>query len=342
MTSVNGCAVVYLSWGVHPKAMEKANNFFNSYKANPAGYDHELIVIMKGWEAGSNLNSVLEAAGKFSARIIYLQENRGQDGLDLGAYFRVSEIIDNEWVCFLSTYSHILHDNWLKILMEAVIKPNIGAISCSGNWGTSKIHTPVPNPHIRTNAFILRRKLWLNFIMTQGFPVNKLDTYKLEHGRNGLSRFIEQQGLQIAVTGKDKILYYKDQFPDSKTFAHPGLSNLLVGDNMSDAYLNFSSAQKRAFELNAWYKSFTPVINDNYIFVKFIYRNIYKLYALYGRWRFRFRRLPAVAGRCGGWFRCARRAASLLFFSGYLGLRQAWRQKASEGESGLPADPPEA
>lgn len=282
-------AVVYLSRG-RDAGLISAKEFFNSYDLHPAGIDHDLIVIVKGWENMDGLDEVLSMARLHNARVIELPD----DGFDLGAYFRAAKEIPHEWCCFLNSFSCILHDNWLKLLHGAATRPGVGAVSCGGNWGTvtniwadqifaalnARLktllyllkrtcyvafhfwpHIPAfPNPHIRTNAFITQRKLWLDFqaASTPAIPANKRDCFILEHGRKSFTRFIVSKGLTVFVLGADGRVFAPDRCLESGTFAVPNLPNLLIGDNQTEAYLSSPEARRREIEYWMWGKRLTP------------------------------------------------------------------------------------
>lgn len=283
-------AVVYLARGLGA-GVDAARQFFVSYDQHPSGISHELIVLVKGWENVDGLDEVLSMARSHNARVIELPD----DGFDLGAYFRAAKKIPHEWCCFLNSFSCILHDNWLKLLHDVATRPGVGAVSCGGNWGTvtnfwddqvfaalkyAKLktlfhllkracyiafhfwpHIPAfPNPHIRTNAFMTQRKLWLDFQAASfpAIPVDKRDCYVLEHGRKSFTRFIVSKGLSAFILGADGKIFTPNQSLESGTFAVPGLPNLLIGDNQTEAYLSSPEARRREVEYWIWGKRLTP------------------------------------------------------------------------------------
>lgn len=299
-------AVVYLARGLGA-GVDAARQFFVSYDQHPSGISHELIVLVKGWENVDGLDEVLSMARSHNARVIELPD----DGFDLGAYFRAAKKIPHEWCCFFNSHSKIQGDNWLQILYKSASQHGVGAVSCSGNWGTTvnfflkpfvraclyaKLwtalrhlkyaltvalptwrHIPIfPNPHIRTNAFIVRRTVWLEFEDGNNIPTSKRDCYVLEHGRKGFTRFLGQKGLKALVAGADGRTFLPSAWLESGTCAVPGLPNLLVSDNQAVDYLEGDRQSRRTMEFCLWGKELTPQNDDGRRSITQQWRNVPK------------------------------------------------------------------
>ena len=200
-------ALVYLARGAG-SGLLAAKKFFDAYRAFPPGCPHDLIVISKGWDEIEGQQALERMAQKYSARIIYLPD----DGYDWGAYMRLVPTLSQDWICFLNTHSQPRVDGWLNLLRLATTSSSkdVGAVGATGSWGTiaqfpwphsptaslrtlflfpllplrllfhtiwfiSKIKDfPIyPNPHIRSNAFIVRRDIFLDFAATHKIPSAK-------------------------------------------------------------------------------------------------------------------------------------------------------------------------
>jgi len=276
-------ALVYIARGID-QGLLFAKNFFVAYQAYPAGYPHELIVIAKGWEGVQGRDELQRLAEVNTAKVIDLPD----DGFDWGGYMRLAPELSHDWLCFLNTKSRPRVAGWLKILREAADFPtmNIGAVGATGSWGTLApilpqpsmneeyntpwiypfrfIHNAVlflnnirdfhsfPNPHLRSNAFIVRRNLFVRFVETHKIPLCKRDAYKLESGRNGFSRFLFSLGLKIVVAGADGKVYDPEQWNESRTFRSSMQSNLLVSDNQTLIYEMASQHIRKGLEKAAW------------------------------------------------------------------------------------------
>jgi hypothetical protein len=283
-------ALVYLARGIDG-GLPAAEAFFNANRAYPPGCPHELVVIAKGWDGIAGREELTRLAHMNSARLIDLPD----DGFDWGAYMRLAPLLLNTWVCFLNTHSRPCAEGWLNLLKIAIEQtgPNIGLVGATASWETlapvlpprslnARFKHPMfyplrlirntvrflaniwafptfPNPHLRSNAFIVRRKLFIDFAETKKIPRNKRDAAKLESGRTGFPAYLANHGLKALVVGIDGNCYEPEQWVNSKTFRVPGQPNLLVADNQTITYDLASSSSKRVFELSAWRRTFTDL-----------------------------------------------------------------------------------
>jgi hypothetical protein len=107
-----------------------------------------------------------------------------------------------------------------------------------------------PNYHLRSNAFMVSsemiKKLELPDIRT------KIDAYKFESGKNGLTRQILGMGYRALVVGKDGVGYKIKLWNTSKTFWQSDQENLMIADNQTLSYQNGSIAQRRFLSFMAW------------------------------------------------------------------------------------------
>jgi len=270
-------ALVYLMRG-RDGGNESASGFFHSYRAHPAGCAHELIVAAKGWEGVPGLDDARRAARALSARLIELPD----DGYDFGAYFRIARQLDETWLCFLNTHSRIVADDWLAKLRAAADGSGVGAAGATGSWGTltpswdgpgatwrGRAIWPLrfartirrfprfPNPHLRSNAVLLRRELLVAFAEYARHPARKSDAHYLESGRGGLSVFLRSQGLRPVVVGADGRSFDCAEWIASSTYRVPGQANLLVADNQTSTYAAADRRMRRILEFSAWGTTFT-------------------------------------------------------------------------------------
>jgi len=88
-----------------------------------------------------------------------------------------------------------------------------------------------PNPHIRSNGFMVARKRILEF--PAGSIKTKMDACAFESGADSLTSRVRRQGLAALVVGKDGIGYDVKDWWSSRTFRCVDESNLLVSDNQS-------------------------------------------------------------------------------------------------------------
>ncbi|NMM20415.1 MAG: hypothetical protein HHJ15_10765 [Rhodoferax sp.] len=276
-------ALVYLARGADG-GLPAAKAFFKAYHVYPPRCPHELIVITKGWSGIAGRNELEQLAQANSARLVDLPD----DGFDWGAYMRLAPLLTHTWVCFLNTHSRPCVDGWLNLLKVSAEAPgmNIGAVGATASWQTlapvlplpsvnAEYNNPLiyplrlirntvrfvtnirdfpsfPNPHLRSNAFIVRRELFVDFAAAQQIPRCKRDALKLESGRVGFTAFLGARGLKMLVAGADSRVYGSKEWVDSGIFRAPGQPNLLVADNQTIAYDMADNNSKRNFEKSAW------------------------------------------------------------------------------------------
>ena len=126
-------SVVYLARGIG-YGLNEIEKFLESYKNHSAGIEHELIIAAKGWERKEEqYKKLLELAKENNADVIDLMD----DGFDLWAYFRISQILNSKYVFFINTSSVILKDNWLLKFYNA-FKSNSN-LKLAGATGSSEL-----------------------------------------------------------------------------------------------------------------------------------------------------------------------------------------------------------
>ena len=270
--------------------------FLASHAAHPAGAPHRLVLMVKGWDGVPGRTELDRLARDAGAEILELPD----DGFDWGAYFRLAEVAETEFLFLLNSHSRILRDNWLAILLAEAARPGVGIVGCTGNWGsiapswrTLRLHildrwrarewtrlaavalvAPLrdiprwlrhrrrfksfPNPHLRSNGFLIRTRLLRDFARRHTLPTTKTDAYALESGRSGLTRFVSDLGLATRVCGADGRAFDPADWPQSGTFCTPGQPQLLVADNQTRAYDEAPARHRRALEANFWGQFLTP------------------------------------------------------------------------------------
>jgi hypothetical protein len=266
-------AVVFLARGMDG-GRSIVDAFFRSYSAHPAGQAHSLIVLTKGWEDKRELLEVEDTVRALQGSTFSLPD----DGFDFGAYFRAMPQIKADWICILNGHSRILVDSWLQLLYRAASAPGVGAAGASGSWESlfrdllvrigsepgaqlrnlARIayykwrFARFPSPHLRTNALVIRRSLFMEFAGQSCIPRTKRDAHALESGRRGLSSFLRKRGLDIVVAGADGRVYSPNQWRDSGTFRVPGHPNLIVADNQTRAFDASDEATQRFLHWLVW------------------------------------------------------------------------------------------
>ena len=107
-----------------------------------------------------------------------------------------------------------------------------------------------PNPHIRTNAFMVRKDVFLSLRGT-AFK-GKMDAYRFESGRHSMTKQVIARGLRPVVVDRWGRTYEIPDWRSSSTFWIDLQDNLLVADNQTNNYAAGSSERRKILKNHAW------------------------------------------------------------------------------------------
>lgn len=107
-----------------------------------------------------------------------------------------------------------------------------------------------PNYHVRTNAFIISGKLMKS--LKSPVMKTKMDAYRFESGKKGLTQQIFKIGKRVVVVGKNGVGYEKEAWHESRTFWQSEQENLLVADNQTRDYQDGSPERRNYLHSAAW------------------------------------------------------------------------------------------
>jgi hypothetical protein len=276
--------VIYLA-RVEGGGWSSIQEFLTNQKHNLAHSDCGVAIVMKG-RMTYEQRSWIQQQAKVCAATCY---DLPDDGLDWGAYIRIAKMVNYEWLLLLNTHSRPQSDLWLTYYKEMLVDddPKLGAVAASASYES---HLPTwnrpltkqtimglvaqmlwrvvsywpkkllykqhfaafPNPHLRSNALMLRRRNFLEFISRSDFPQSKQDVLKMESGLFGLSQFLKNQGLSLKILGKHGQTWDITQAHTSETFRLGNQRNLLISDNQTRFYQNASDALRRNLRIITW------------------------------------------------------------------------------------------
>jgi hypothetical protein len=296
--------------------------FVDSYRTHPAGLEHDLHVIFKGFPSRDSLAAAQRLFGGLPIHPIKLEDK----GFDLGSYFAAARLVANRRLIFFNTFAELLADGWLKKFDDALSLPGIGLVGATGSWQSPRAlyvarlkralywarhpldywnylsrlrasplfmnhglnlprtgtagkampadeslifrrfsssfydllrfdhylvhYSPYPNPHIRTNAFMIERD---RFLALKAPPFRtKSDVYKFESGRQSLTRQILEQYLRPVVVGRDGHIYEAADWKSSATYWINQQANLIVADNRTSDYSEGSEQIRAHLQACAW------------------------------------------------------------------------------------------
>ena len=236
-----GATVVYLVWP--PLGLGPLERFAASYREHPAGTVHRLVVALKGLPDGEVAARSRELAHELDAEHLLLPPV----GLDLDTYHAVAAQLAGDCLCLFNSSSAILADGWLRSLTDALSGPSVGLVGATGSYESPLSAAPrplrpllqrryaaFPNPHIRTNAFMLGRDLLLDLDWPRAGRKHR--ARELESGSRSITRQVLGRGLRALVVDRHARCHEPEQWPTSLTFRRGDQENLLVADNRTRQY----------------------------------------------------------------------------------------------------------
>jgi len=119
--------------------IEPFRRFLDSYRRHPAGCEHDLVVLLKGFDADAGAHR--ELAGGLPVQWLELPDT----GFDLGSYRRAALALPHPRLALLNSFSTILAENWLARLQAAFATPGAAAAGASGSWGSHVSHMRYEN-----------------------------------------------------------------------------------------------------------------------------------------------------------------------------------------------------
>ncbi len=248
--------------------------FLASYRANPGGEEHGLILVFKGFRDEGGLAPYDTLLSGVAHRRLLLDD----EGFDIGPYFRAAELFEHSHLCFLNSFSVLLDPQWLAKLTAAARRPGVGIAGATGSWESmvgnalragpgrvpvlgaiggklraarlAKSFAGFPNPHVRSNAFVVARSTLL--ALRRGPLRRKSEAHRFESGLDGMSSQVRAAGLSLVVVGRDGRAYEEREWPRSHTFRLGAQENLLVADNQTRAYDEAPPAEREKLGRLAW------------------------------------------------------------------------------------------
>jgi len=249
---VSDVSVIHLVWA--PLGPAPVERFARSYREHAAGLAHRLVVVLNGFAAESDAEPYLAAFGGLEYETLFLERAT----LDLPAYGTAAERVDADVLCFLNSHSELLAGGWLAALREQHERADVGIVGATGSFERPHSVLPwrrrrwpaFPNPHLRSNAFLLRRDLMRSLQWPE--VAAKHEAWALESGRAGLTAQVLQRGLAALVVGRDGTGYAPADWQASATFRSGDQENLLVADNRTRQWEEAEPAERERLTRLTW------------------------------------------------------------------------------------------
>jgi hypothetical protein len=103
--------------------------FLESYRAHPAGTDHDLHVVFKGFPDQLSIASARTLFTDLPINPIELDDT----GFDIGSYFAAAKVVPNRRLIFFNTFTELLADDWLRKFDDALSLPGVGLAGATGS-----------------------------------------------------------------------------------------------------------------------------------------------------------------------------------------------------------------
>lgn len=252
--------------------------FVESYRARPAGAPHRLVLAMKGFGGVVDAGTERVLDGLAHERVLLPDAGR-----DIAAYRSAARELGAGRICFLNSFSVLLHDGWLAHLSAALADSRVGIAGASGSWQSlaanhrwlraerfrsaldplrwawrelryrvqwQKAFPEFPNPHVRSNGFLMRSDVFLRYAV--GPFRTRMDGYRFESGVRGLSRRIVADGLELRLVGADGLAHRSEAWPAARIFWSDGQQNLMIADNQTRLYADADAGMRQRLSRFAW------------------------------------------------------------------------------------------
>ncbi len=123
-------------WLVHlvreANGIEPLRRFLDSYREQPAGVEHRLVLLFKGFQDSAAARPHRLLAEELSFEEIHVSDA----GFDLTAYLQAAQMLSDGRYCFVNSHSRILCPGWLGYLDRALSMPGTGLAGASGSWAS--------------------------------------------------------------------------------------------------------------------------------------------------------------------------------------------------------------
>jgi hypothetical protein len=124
-------------WAVHlvriGEPLASLERFATSYERHPAGVEHRLAILYKGFVGDE------DALAPYRAAVAALRHDElhvSDEGFDLTAYATAGAQLDADRYLFLNSHSEIVCDGWLALLDAAHGRSEVGIAGATGSWAS--------------------------------------------------------------------------------------------------------------------------------------------------------------------------------------------------------------
>jgi hypothetical protein len=260
---------------------ENLNNFLISLKEFGIPESLPLLFLFKGFKSYE-----VETLRRVNNILNHSFMSINDHLFDLNSYIECANSFKFKYLLFLNSYSEVNCSNWLDIYLQAshgsdsVIVGSTASFECLGynpplldkKNSLSKIiwivrvimrrmnsirfmfsATGFPNPHIRTNAFLIDRNSFLEYFRINGYPKSKFDCHLVESGPKGLTKYMIKKGATVVIVSNNGEVFNVSDWGSANLFrANNSSDRLVFTDNRTREYTNASIEKKAQLIWDAW------------------------------------------------------------------------------------------
>ncbi|MEK7994905.1 MAG: hypothetical protein AAB403_13960 [Planctomycetota bacterium] len=206
------------------------------------------------------MDQAIAAFGNVSLTEIHVED----DSFDIGAYAAAARRISEDYVCFFNSHAEPISNNWLAKLLVNLEAENVGLVGATASYESlhdyDPVFPPMPNIHVRSNAFMISRERFCE--LTDGLAFNgKLEAFLFESGPQSMTRKILSVGQSIRLVGGNGRGYAPKWWPLSDTFRLRRQENLLVADNQTRSFDRCRWSEKHTISTRTW----GPYLQERYL-----------------------------------------------------------------------------
>ena len=271
---LNKPLVAYVAYG--PLGIEHLKKFIKNYEKYESGFEHDLLICFKNF---SDYSKIQEWKKIININFIEFYDREIKNDFDIGSYFRIAKKYSDRLIFFLGTYAAPIVRNWLKILINNYEpKSVLGTMGSYASmpsqffnfyynqytkfqqirWGLYHMIKVklFPNPHIRTNGFMISAKDFLSLKYDRNKFVKKIETNYFEGGRFGMSNQLLSKGFKLFIVNSDNKKFDLDDWYKSDTYCLNHQEKLLFTDKRTNEYHLADTSEKKKLTKHTWGKYF--------------------------------------------------------------------------------------
>jgi hypothetical protein len=126
---------------------EPFREFLESYRAVDAGADHDLVLLLKGFDSEREADEAAALAAGLDVQRLYVDD----EGFDVGAYDTATDRLEHKRVCFVNSFTVVRTPGWLGLLEAALRLPDAGIAGATGSWASHwswlRFNLGLPTPY---------------------------------------------------------------------------------------------------------------------------------------------------------------------------------------------------